>query len=90
MALKDELVAKLEQEAPGGYSWSNAPGDRYAAHSHAYEKVVFCVEGSITFYLGAGATAVELAAGDRLVLPAATVHAAVVGPNGCVCIEGHR
>ena len=27
-------------------------------------------------------------AGDRMVLPAGTRHAAVVGPAGCSCIEG--
>ncbi|TMC35337.1 MAG: cupin, partial [Chloroflexi bacterium] len=25
-----------------------------------------------------------------MVLPAETVHSAVVGPSGCTCIEGHR
>jgi quercetin dioxygenase-like cupin family protein len=28
--------------------------------------------------------------GDRIVLPAGTVHSAVVGPHGCMCIEGRR
>jgi hypothetical protein len=44
-------MAKLRAEASGCYSWSNGPGDRYAPHMHSYEKVLYCVDGSITFVL---------------------------------------
>ena len=47
----DELMTRLRSEASGCYSWSNGPGDRYAPHSHPYEKVLYCVDGSITFVL---------------------------------------
>lgn len=90
MPTPDELMARLRTEATGCYSWSNGPGDRYAAHSHSYEKVLYCVEGSITFGLENEAAQLELHPGDRMVLPAGTVHSAVVGPSGCTCIEGHR
>ena len=83
-------MTRLRGEATGCYSWSNGPGDRYAAHSHAYEKVLYCVDGSITFVLQPGGERIELSAGDRMVLPVGTVHAAVVGPSGCTCIEGSR
>lgn len=83
-------MTRLRGEATGCYSWSNGPGDRYAAHSHAYEKVLYCVDGSITFVLEPGGERIELSAGDRMVLPVGTVHAAVVGPSGCTCIEGSR
>jgi quercetin dioxygenase-like cupin family protein len=86
----DELMAKLRTEAGGCYSWSNGPGDRYAAHSHNFEKVLYCVEGSITFVLEGDGSRLELKAGDRMELPVGTVHSAVVGPSGCTCIEGHR
>ncbi|TMC34861.1 MAG: cupin, partial [Chloroflexi bacterium] len=33
----EDLMAKLKGEASGCYSWSNGPGDRYAAHTHSYE-----------------------------------------------------
>lgn len=71
-------------------SWSNGPGDTYAAHEHSYTKVLVCAEGSITFLVGPEASPVELAAGDGFVLPAGTSHAARVGPMGCTCLEGHR
>jgi quercetin dioxygenase-like cupin family protein len=79
-------MARLRQEAVGCHAWSNGPGDRYAEHSHSYEKVLYCVAGSITFTLED--RELRLDAGDRMVLAAGTVHGAIVGPNGCSCIEG--
>jgi quercetin dioxygenase-like cupin family protein len=62
----DELMAKLRTEASGCYSWSNGPGDRYAAHTHNYEKVLYCVDGSITFNLENEGRNLELKPGDRI------------------------
>jgi len=90
MGRQDELMKRLQGEATGCYSWSNGPGDRYAPHSHSYEKVLYCVEGSITFVLEARGERLELNPGDRMNLAAGTVHSAVVGPQGCTCIEGKR
>ena len=81
---------RLRSEATGCYSWSNRAGDRYAAHSHGYEKVLYCVDGAITFTLEADGRRLLLRPGDRMVLPAGTVHSAVVGAAGCTCIEGRR
>ena len=83
-------MQELRGEASGCYSWSNGPGDRYAAHTHPYEKVLYCVAGSITFALEGEGEKLQLRAGDRMVLPAGTVHSAVVGDAGCTCIEGRR
>jgi quercetin dioxygenase-like cupin family protein len=90
MPTRDELMTRLRGEASDCYSWSNGPGDRYPAHNHAYEKVLYCVDGSITFGLEADGRRIELKATDRMVLPAGTIHSAVVGPAGCTCIEGRR
>jgi quercetin dioxygenase-like cupin family protein len=90
MTAGDDLMTRLRGEASGCYSWSNGPGDRYAPHSHTYEKVLYCVDGSITFRLEPEGRRLDLKAGDRMVLPAGTVHSAVVGPAGCTCIEGKR
>ena len=86
MAEQTDLMARLSEEADGCYSWSNAPGDTYADHSHPYEKVLYCAAGSITFTLPG--RRIELRPGDRMVLPPGTVHGAVVGPQGCTCVEG--
>jgi quercetin dioxygenase-like cupin family protein len=83
-------MAKLRAEATGCYSWSNGPGDRYAPHSHGYEKVLYCVEGSIRFVIEGEGRTLDLEAGDRMELPSGTVHSAVVGGAGCTCIEGRR
>jgi len=90
MATPHDLMAQLRREASDCYSWSNGPGDRYAPHSHSYEKVLYCVEGSITFVVDADDRRIDLAPGERMVLPSGTVHSAVVGPSGCTCIEGRR
>ena len=72
------------------YAWSNGPGYRYAEHDHGTTKLLICAEGSITFLVGREAEPVELHAGEGFILPARTSHAAVVGPDGCTCLEGHR
>jgi quercetin dioxygenase-like cupin family protein len=84
--LMTELMTRLSQEADGCYSWSNGPGDTYPPHAHSYEKILYCVDGSITFTLPD--REIELAPGGRMPLPPGTVHGAVVGPEGCTCIEG--
>ncbi len=85
-------VARERLRAAGvePWSWSNGPGDAYAAHDHATTKLLICAEGSITFFVGDAGTPVELRAGDGFVLPAGTRHSALVGPDGCTCLEGHR
>lgn len=81
--LRERLVG--EGLDPG--AWSNGPGDRYDSHDHGYDKVIVVTSGSITFGLDAGPT--ELGEGDRLELPAATAHDAIVGGSGVVCLEAH-
>ncbi len=83
------LRAKLEAEGLKFYAWSNAPHDVYAAHSHEYNKVIYCVSGSITFGSPGEDRQVTLHPGDRLDLPAGAVHDAVVGNEGVVCLEAH-
>ncbi len=82
-----ETRLRAEGLVPG--SWANGPGDRYGAHEHDYDKVIVAVAGSIRFGLPATGATVDLHAGDRLELPAATRHDAVVGPDGVSCLEAH-
>jgi quercetin dioxygenase-like cupin family protein len=84
------VARRLRREGVEPHQWANGPGDRYATHVHGYTKVLMCAAGSITFLVGPASTPVELRAGDGFVLPAGTAHAAVVGPEGCVCLEGSR
>ena len=71
------------------YGWSNRAGDAYTAHSHAYDKVIYVVAGSITFYLPETGERQTLYPGDRLDLPAGVEHSAQVGAKGVACLEAH-
>jgi quercetin dioxygenase-like cupin family protein len=83
-ALRDAFRA----EGLSPYAWSNGPGDRYGVHTHSYDKVLYCARGGITFQVeGADVT---MRQGDRLDLPAGTAHGALVGSEGCTCLEAHR
>ncbi|HSL32265.1 MAG TPA: hypothetical protein VK871_01370 [Candidatus Limnocylindrales bacterium] len=84
-----ELADRLRAEGFEPGSWSNGPGDLYAAHHHGYDKVLVVASGSIRFGLVDRGAHAELGVGDRLDLPAATSHDALVGPDGVVCLEAH-
>jgi quercetin dioxygenase-like cupin family protein len=84
-----EINKMLEEQGASGYRWSNAPGDTYSAHSHAYHKMICVIRGSITFGLPAENKEYSLSAGDQLELPAGTMHEALVGPEGVTCYESH-
>ena len=90
--LPDEALLRsiLADEDLHPYVWSNAPGDVYGAHSHAYHKVIYVIRGSITFGLPESGDKVTLNDGDRLELPAGITHNAVVGQQGVACLEAHR
>jgi quercetin dioxygenase-like cupin family protein len=69
-------------------SWSNGPLVEYAAHEHDRDKVLYCIEGSIVFHTSDAD--ITMSPGDRLDLPARTVHTATVGPAGVTCWESYR
>lgn len=80
----------LAEEGLRPYTWSNGPHDVYGVHDHSYHKVIYVVEGSITFLLPDLGQRLLLKQGDRLELPGGTKHGAEVGPQGVVCLEAHR
>jgi mannose-6-phosphate isomerase-like protein (cupin superfamily) len=84
------LRAIMSREGLRPYSWSNGAGDVYAPHRHDYDKVIYVVSGSITFGLPRDKREIKMQAGDRLDLPAGTVHDARVGPEGVLCLEAHK
>jgi uncharacterized protein YjlB len=83
------LRKHMEDEGLRPYAWSNEAFEQYAAHSHAYDKVIYVVRGSIRFGLPADGRSLLITAGDRLELPAGTVHDAAVGDAGVGCLEAH-
>jgi len=86
---RNELWLSMTEEGLSPYAWSNGPRDVYAAHSHNFNKVIYVVSGSITFGLPELERNVTLFPGDRLDLPKGTIHDALVGKDGVVCLEGH-
>ena len=84
------VADRLRREGVEPWAWSNGPGDHYDVHQHGYTKLLMCAAGSITFLVGPDAEPLALQPGEGFVLPAGTPHAAVVGPAGCTCLEGHR
>lgn len=86
----DAAASALRAAGVEPHTWSNGPHDRYGAHEHGYTKLLVCAAGSITFLVGVDETPVELGAGDGFELPPGTRHAALVGSDGCTCLEGHR
>jgi quercetin dioxygenase-like cupin family protein len=87
---EQEIRSRFDEEGLRPYRWSNMPGDVYSPHQHDYHKVIYVVQGSITFTLGEAQDAVVLRSGDRLDLPPRVRHGAIVGDEGVVCLEGHR
>ena len=86
---RDQLWLSMTEEGLSPYAWSNGPHDVYAPHKHTYDKVIYVVSGSITFGLPEFERNMTLFPGDRLDLPKGTVHDALVGKDGVVCLEGH-
>ena len=84
------LRTRLAQEDLDPQTWSNGPGVEYGAHSHDYDKIIVVEAGTIAFGLVTLGERVDLAVGDRLEIPAGTVHEATVGPDGVSCLEAHQ
>jgi mannose-6-phosphate isomerase-like protein (cupin superfamily) len=82
-------AAAMRAEGLDPGAWENSPGYAYADHRHPYDKVLYCVRGSIRFDLTEEGRSVELAPGDRLDVPAGMAHSAVVGVSGVICLEAH-
>jgi uncharacterized protein YjlB len=89
-ATESTLTKLCVEQGLDPYAWSNGPHDIYSSHSHSYDKVIYVVRGSITFGLPELGQQFTLKAGDRLDLPANTVHNAVVGLQGVMCLEAHK
>jgi len=85
-----DLRGRMQSQGLSPYAWSNGAGERYTVHSHSYQKVLYCVRGSIRFVLpdvAGDAGVIDLAAGDCMILPANVRHSAEVGSQGVTCLE---
>lgn len=83
------IVAVLDAEGLSYERWSNGPLDVYFAHSHPFHKIIYVVSGAITFTLPKDGVHLTMKVGDRLNLPAGTIHEAVISTLGVTCLEAH-
>ena len=86
--LERDLKRRLVEEGFQVVRWRDDPGARYAAHAHDHDESLWVIEGEIVF--GIDGTDYVLGPGDRLMLPATTVHTARVGSDGAVYLIGER
>lgn len=83
------LEARMREQGLEPVAWSSPPGDVFEPHIHDYDKVVVVAGGTITFGMSGHPVGFVLGPGERLDLPAAVRHDAVVGPKGVACLEAH-
>ncbi len=82
------LRARLMAEGFEVFVWEDSPGSTYDPHSHDHDESLWALAGEIVFGVAGGEY--RLGPGDRLMLPAGTVHTARVGPQGARYLIGQR
>lgn len=83
--IRDELV----REGYKVFKWADSAGTHYPPHQHQHDESIWVLEGSIEF--GHKGTRHLLKPGDRLFLPRATTHSALVpGPGTCFYLVGEK
>src|SRR5690242_19784898 len=82
---EEELIALLNAKGIEAERWTADEGTVFGAHTHPYDKKLWCAEGSLK--LTVAGKEFSLQPGDALDLPANTVHAGVAGMTGCACYE---
>lgn len=85
---EDELRQRLEEEGFDPFRWHDPAGTTYEPHSHSHDESLWVIDGEITFHIGD--KDYRLRPGDRLMLPAGTIHTAHVGNSGATYWIGQR
>lgn len=85
---EQELLRQAQFQKYESERWEAEPAEEFHAHYHSKDKKLWCVDGSIEFWIKG--ERVVLQAGDALDLPAETVHSALAGMAGCACYESPR
>ena len=70
------------------YVWQDGPGAYYPEHTHSTVTAHVVLEGEVTV-ISEGKTQ-TYRDGDRIDIPAQTLHAATMGPKGCRYIIGEK
>ena len=82
---EEELIAILAHKNIDAERWHADEYEDFPPHTHALDKRLWCVEGSIEFIIDD--KSMWLQAGDAFELPSGTIHRAKAGFSGCVCYE---
>ena len=82
---KREAIREISEAGWWPISWRDAPGDVSDAHKHDADQTLYLVEGQIEF--GVNGETIQLHPGDKLELPAFTIHTAAA-PRGATYIVG--
>ena len=82
---KREAIREISEAGWWPVSWRDAPGDVYEPHKHDADQTLYMVEGQLE--IGVDGRTVRLSPGDKLELPAFTVHSAST-PEGATYIVG--
>jgi mannose-6-phosphate isomerase-like protein (cupin superfamily) len=70
------------------YVWEDGPNRLYRDHTHPVETAHIILEGEMTLTIEG--KSMTYRAGERCDVPAETVHAARMGPAGCVYLIGEK
>ncbi len=84
---EEELLAILRSKKIVFERWEGEPGEVFEPHAHAFDKTLWCAEGSLMLEIDN--TRISMQPGDTLDIPAGTMHEALAGLGGCVCYEAH-
>jgi len=82
------LRQRLAADGFDAFAWRDLAAADYTPHQHDHDESLWVIEGEITF--GVDGRDYRLGPGDRLMLPAGTVHTARVGPAGAHYLIGER
>lgn len=84
---EDEAKQVLEGDGYSNISvWLDSPDFSYPEHSHTHATAHVIVTGDMTLTMNG--TASHLLSGDRIDIPANTIHIATMGPDGCTYVSG--
>jgi quercetin dioxygenase-like cupin family protein len=75
-----EAIQEISDAGWRHVSWHDEPGDAYPPHTHDVDQFLYVVAGSLE--LEVEGQTIVLDPGDRLALPARTVHAARTHASG--------
>ena len=84
---EEDLRAELRNQGLAPFSWRLGPGNHFSTHSRSYTRIIYVLQGTITFHFPDDQTEITLHPGDRLDIQARTRHSYTAGPEGASGLE---